>query len=445
MKIVRLEAENIKRLKAVSITPHGNVVEITGRNGQGKTSVLDAIWWALAGVGNIQETPIRKGEQTARIRLDLGELQVTRTFRATKEGEYTTSIAVESEDGARYPSPQTMLDNLLGKLAFDPLAFARMDARKQVDLLKKFVPGIDFDAIDNANAGDYARRTEANRKAKELRAAAAAIRIDPAIELVEVDESALMQRLVDAGRINSEVAEEARQRREEDEEREQLRRKIEAARERFSLMVKAAADRPPAKRPIDVSSLVQEIEDAKATNEACALYRDREKLNRQADAADREVERLTACMAERNDQKVRAVAEAKLPVAGLGFGDGCVTVSGLPFSQASDAEQLRVSTALAMAGRGKLSVVRIRDGSLLDEDSLKMVAHMADQNDCQVWIERVDASGKVGFTVEDGAVRDTGEHLGAGEKLPLEETLIAMNPHKGNGGPKPRGKKGGAA
>ena len=38
MKIVRLTAENIKRLVAVEITPDGNVVQITGKNGAGKTS-----------------------------------------------------------------------------------------------------------------------------------------------------------------------------------------------------------------------------------------------------------------------------------------------------------------------------------------------------------------------------------------------------------------------
>lgn len=57
MKIVKLTAENIKRLKAVEITPTGALVEVTGKNGQGKSSVLDAIWWALAGAEHIQTVP----------------------------------------------------------------------------------------------------------------------------------------------------------------------------------------------------------------------------------------------------------------------------------------------------------------------------------------------------------------------------------------------------
>ena len=62
MKILKLTAENIKKLKVVEITPQGNVVQITGRNGSGKSSTLDAIWWALAGKEAIQGKPIREGE-----------------------------------------------------------------------------------------------------------------------------------------------------------------------------------------------------------------------------------------------------------------------------------------------------------------------------------------------------------------------------------------------
>ena len=58
MKIVSLQAENIKKLVAVEIKPDGNMVQITGKNGHGKTSVLDAIWWALAGLSNVQAVPI---------------------------------------------------------------------------------------------------------------------------------------------------------------------------------------------------------------------------------------------------------------------------------------------------------------------------------------------------------------------------------------------------
>ena len=80
MKIISLEAENYKRLKAIEITPDGNTVVIAGRNAQGKTSVLDAIWAALGGrEGNKASKPIREGAETAKVRVDLGDIVVTRT------------------------------------------------------------------------------------------------------------------------------------------------------------------------------------------------------------------------------------------------------------------------------------------------------------------------------------------------------------------------------
>ncbi len=171
MKIIELHAENVKRLKAVQIRPTGHLVEIAGRNGQGKSSVLDCIWWALAGGDTIQRSPIRKGESEAVIRLDLGDIKVRRTFKRKGDGdEFTTSLIVENGEGARYSSPQKMLDALVDHLSFDPLAFTRMKARDQFDALRAFVPGIDFDAIERANKADFDARTVKNREVASLTA-----------------------------------------------------------------------------------------------------------------------------------------------------------------------------------------------------------------------------------------------------------------------------------
>jgi hypothetical protein len=165
MKILSLQAENIKRLRAVEISPDGNLVEITGENGQGKTSVLDAIWWALAGSKPIQAAPIRKGAESGHITLNLGEMVVRRSFRLKDGGEYTTSLSVESADGARYQKPQDILNGLLDSLTFDPLHFARMQAREQFDALRKFVPGFDFEGKARRRRLDpHSRRLPADRR-----------------------------------------------------------------------------------------------------------------------------------------------------------------------------------------------------------------------------------------------------------------------------------------
>jgi hypothetical protein len=105
--------------------------------------------------------PIRKGENSGRIRLNLGELVVTRRF--TESG---STLVVENADGARFPSPQKMLDDLIGELSFDPLAFSRMDGRQQYEELKRIAKiDLDMDALERASATDYESRTRMNRMA----------------------------------------------------------------------------------------------------------------------------------------------------------------------------------------------------------------------------------------------------------------------------------------
>jgi predicted ATP-dependent endonuclease of OLD family len=409
MKIVSLAAENFKRLIAVEITPTGNMVQITGKNGSGKTSLLDALWVALAGAGVAQPVPIRTGEKSARIRLDLGEIIVTRTFKKTEGGAVTTAITVENADGARFPSPQRMLDDLLGSLSFDPLAFARMAPREQFNELRRFVPGVDFDAIEAQNKADYATRTDVNRRWKQAETRAAAITVPP-VTGEPLDEAALVDELQRAGEQNAAIAravaaKEASQRAEaqyltEADHLEQKARELRAA-----AKVEAAKPIPAAGVPVDVSAIRARIEKAHEAAGHRAKLDERERLRAEADALEAESAALSLAMEQREEAKQAAVAAAKMPVPGLGLADGAVTLDGVPFEQASDAEKLKVSVALAMASNPKLRVVRVRDGSLLDADSLQLLGEMADTFDMQCWVESVSNGEKVGFVIENGELK----------------------------------------
>jgi energy-coupling factor transporter ATP-binding protein EcfA2 len=423
MKIVKLQAENVKKLVAVEIAPTGNLVQITGKNGAGKTSVLDAIWWALAGASHIQAVPIRKGAKEARIRLDLGELKVTRTFRAKEDGGATTAIYVENADGARFPSPQSMLDELLGQLTFDPLAFSRMKPREQFDALRKFVPGVDFEAIENAHRGDFQRRTELNGLAKRARAAASLIVYPDTTPDVPVDVSALAGELEEAGKHNAEI-ENRKARRDEAVRQIEANRALAATRHEEAMRMRQQADQidqeasrhsdaalqlqarldhaEPLPDPIDTVILRGKIDGAKTVNDLVAQKKRRAELEQEALGHEAAAEQLSNRMAERQAQKEASIAAAAIPVQGISFGEGQVLLDGQPFEQASDAQQLQASVAIAMAENPKLRVIRIRDGSLLDSSAMELLAKLADERDMQVWIERVDDSGKIGFVIEDG-------------------------------------------
>jgi hypothetical protein len=124
-----------------------------------------------------------------------------------------------------------------------------------------------------------------------------------------------------------------------------------------------------------------------------------------AETLEAQSDALTKAREDREAAKRAAIAAAKLPVDGISFGDGEILLDGVPFDQASDAEQLRASIAIAMASNPKLRVIRVRDGSLLDADALKLLAEMADERDYQCWVERVSSDGKVGFVLEDGRLK----------------------------------------
>ncbi len=418
MKIVQLEAENVKRLRAVTIRPDGNLVEITGRNGQGKSSVLDAIWWALSGTTHIQAVPIRKGENEALIRLDLGDIKVTRTFKKREDGSAGTNLIVESTDGARYPSPQRMLDSLLGALSFDPLAFTRMDGKAQLQAMRRFVPGVDFEAIEAANKVDFDKRTDVNRQAKQLRAQAAGIAV-PLLPADRIDDTKLVAELEQAGEHNA-MIERRRANREavaadvkrSEAEAAKVRADIEALNDRLREVERNAAQKreqlanaEALPDPINTTELREQIEVARRLNVGFDARDRREAIEREATEAEAKSAALTDAIAKRKEEMQAAVAKAEMPVPGLTFGADEILLGGVPFEQASSAEQLRTSVAIAMAANPKLRVIRVQDGSLLDEEAMRILAEMAAEADYQVWIEVVQSGRSAAIVIEDGSVR----------------------------------------
>ena len=474
MKIIRFEAEHVKKIQAVQITPTGHVVEIAGKNGAGKTSILDSIWWALAGTRSHQPEPIHRDHTKARIKLDLGELIVEREFKrlpaapGKQDERCTTRILVTTKDGAVVSSPQTMLDQLLGSLSFDPLAFARKSEPEQYRTIQE-VCGINLHDSDRQDAADFTERRMLNRASKARRDAADQIDV-PTERPMRIDVAALnkeRQRRVDlnvkrAGiikgreycerqivaaerdstRLDQSVKviwkdlarHETKLTEDVDRVRAEAKRQIEAltsasidATDRLVLQrkqheadirsgvenAKAAQAElqalPATPLPETFADIDEQTERAEAVNAArneAERQEDlKDRLTDEASAAEAESRRLTEAMASRKRDATAAVEKAALPIPGLSLDKGQVTLNDLPFAQASDADQLRASCAIAMRGDQQLKVIRVRDGSLLDEDSMQILADMAKDADYQVWVERVTQSGQVGIVIEDGRVK----------------------------------------
>lgn len=407
MKIIELQAENVKRLKAVDITPDGTLQVIGGRNAQGKSSVLDAVWLALGGGKAAKETtlPIRDGEQKASVRLDLGELIVTRSW--TVKG---TTLKVESKDGAQYKSPQALLDGLVGSLSFDPLAFTRLSAKDQKDALLDLVQlDIDLDALDEQAKATFANRTRIGQEAKAF----GVVTVDESLPEVEQSAGDLITRIraMEAqnnkivGAQNAARAAETAMNDADDivseleQDLEDARRDLEAAKDTYNRLFAEAAKMGNVEDSIPLEAQLATVEETngkiRANNTARRNAAMKAELSAQYEAATQELKRLDKVKAD-------ALAKATFPVDGLGFDDTGVTYRGVPFSQASSAEQIRVSLAMGMALNPKLRVLMIKDGSLLDADSMEAIRAQVAEKDYQLLVERVGDADEGAVIIEDG-------------------------------------------
>lgn len=412
MHIIRLEAENVKTLRAVAIEPDGAVVQITGANGSGKSSVLDAMYYALAGKGALPSQPVREGEDQARIMLDLGELIVTRRISA----DGTTSLSVMTPDGAKFGSPQSMLDAMLGALTFDPLAFSRMKAKEQRDEIARLAGLTEMlDTLAGMDRADFDARTDVNRDLKQAEARLAALPVVPACEPVDVSATLAEIR---AAREENRVAEALAGRREHLQgEASAARRIAEHKRDQANKLL-AEADAFDAQAAtldasaavimvpelLDLTPLEHRLEQAESLNAQHRAHQDRALAEQAVAELRAQSEAYTASLKAREAERAAVIAAADMPVPGLGLSADGVTLNGHPLDQASSAEQLRLATAIAMARDTKLRVLRIKDGSLLDAQSLAVIGEMAETHNWQVWLEVVDTSGQVGIVMRDGAV-----------------------------------------
>jgi energy-coupling factor transporter ATP-binding protein EcfA2 len=425
VKILGIRAENVKRLQLVELKldPDGHVVIIRGANGQGKTSLIDAVMYALGGKEVHPEKVIRRGADKASVVLDLGELVVERRWTSDEESH----LVVRSAAGGKYPSPQTMLDKLFDSLSFDPLAFMRMPKKEREEVLRAQV-GLDFGGIDAKRKEHFEDRTAVNRDIKALESRLAVLPEAPAAlpEIGSLEDLLAEQEMLQAAQKDNDqvrrdhqvaldkAARAAAVRREAAEIVAEAERRLAQAKEQLE---RRDAELQAANAEVDaIGATVRQLVDpdlsgvrdrirmVQSFTAQAAKFAERNVLQKQLAEKSAASEALTQAIANLDAEKERLLAETKFPVVGLSFNlNGSVTFKGLPLEQASGAEQLRLSVAIGIALNPRLRVLLLRDASLLDAASLQLVHDMAAEADMQVLMEVVGAEGP-GIVIEDGRV-----------------------------------------
>lgn len=403
MKIIRLKAENIKRIKAVEIKTDGtNFIEITGKNAQGKSSIMDSIAYALGGKSLIPDRPIRDGEHYGMIEIDIAEFTVRRLFNS--DG---STIKITNKDGFTRTAPQQFLDSIIGTLSFDPVSFTHMEPKKRVEMFKKLA-GINTDALDEEYKKLYQERYESGAKLKHIESYYSTLQ-NYAQEVELPDLSQVYKDRDIATKHNNDILNLQK-------EEEQLNTKIRLLVEQVNKLV---AEKDIASQriqdiqielavnpPIDISLFDETINNIQPLIIAKQKHQEYAHATKQLEQQKAEHANIQTKI-DANLQKHKEVLQAaNLPVKGLEIHAEQLYYNNIPFEQLSQAERLKVAMAMAIAEKPELRIVRIMDGALLDHDSMGVLKAMAEQNDFQVWIETVSDEKTEGnaLYIQDGEI-----------------------------------------
>ncbi len=469
-RIIEFRARNTKAIRAVDIyAGNRNVIVLTGKNRQGKTSILDAIWMALGGKKYIPDIPIRQGEKRAEIFLDLGEFSVTRKIQEGV-GEY---LQVKGRDGESMPSPQKFLNSRLAGLAHNPLEFLDLKPCDQVKALQKMLnikldrPAIEQIAgallvrsikgddpmllIDNVIKALFEERSDVNREIKRLSGVIESIKIPWEMANIKpISAAELMSERMTLENVKQQNDEIRRQVQkmtadlenihekilQRDAEIEILEKKLIALKQSRTALVETMstlqnqyfeiADRADNLVDPDFTDIDRRISEIDRYNEQAnqiaglktAMQRSRE--DHEKSSAD--TERLSGQIGALNAYKLRLIGQTPLPYPGLGFENGGITYAGIPLDQASSREQIEISCAICLAQHPKIGVLTIDRGwSELDESGKTVLRDCALQAGAQIWVTQVmEEPCQVGFHIVAG-------ELAAVDGVPLAEDLEKDN------------------
>jgi len=389
VKIHRLSVSNFMAVEAVEIEFDKGVAIVSGPNGAGKSCVINSLSTLFMGKKATPSNAVKSGTKEALISAacsssELGDFVVTKKIKESGN-EYLT---ITTKIGAKYTSPQKLLDGFLDVLSFDPLAFSEMRPPQQRALLiKHFVDGIDLDALAEERKSYYSERTLLN---KQMATERERLNIMPKPEEVEeVEEVDIQETLasLEAKRKNNRYRECQIQEMASlqsdintfDKERkrleEELKTLIESRKEATQswLNVKSSLTEEE-----DVTDEEEKLSNAQAINRKAAEIRGQikahmkqaevvEKLEKQRDFWSTSIEGVDL-------RKEQALKRSTIPVEGLTVTDDGVLYNGLPFEQECESGRIIIGVKIAAAINPTLKLIRIERGSALDSSNLKKLS-----------------------------------------------------------------------
>lgn len=430
VKISALELENVKRVRALTLEPTADgLTVIGGRNGQGKTSVLDAIAWALGGNRKRPDRPTRDGSATpAQLRVELSNGIVVE--RKGKNG----ALTVTDPEGRR--AGQALLDSFVEELAIDLPRFMAMSDREKADELLHVVGiGEELDRLDRELERSRAQRLAKGqeKRAKAKVAEEAAWYPDAPSEPLSAADLLAEQQAAQATNMENERLRATAERAERDHERavsalSEAERALAEATERAEAArraAKSASEAARAAREIadacvdaDTADLDGRIAEVDRVNEMVRANRERSRLQAEAEAAEAEYQSLNEECEGLQRERVALLEGADMPLLGLSVEDGRLMYDGAAWGEMSGSEQLRVATAIVRRVKPECGFVLVDKLEQMDPQTLAEFGAWAESQGLQVIGTRVATDETCTVIIEDG--RAVSQEEGAEGNAPAE-------------------------
>lgn len=414
VKIAALEAENVKRIKAVALTPSPTGLTIVGgNNNQGKTSVLDALAWALGGEKFRPTAAVRDGA------LAPPHLKVILSNGVVVERKgKNSSLTVTDPTGQR--SGQQLLNAFVEPLALDLPRFMQASDKDKADTLLNIIGvGDALTGLDREIKALYDRRTVIGQIGAQKRHAAEELTEYPdapsepvsAIELIQQQQEILLHN-ADNQRKRMKLAQLEEQEKQLGRRVQELSQELEMVEHQLTAVQQDVQDATKTVAQLQDEStaeLEQSIRNVEEINRQVSANLAKSKAQDEAERYAQEYTALTEQIKAKRTARMDLLNGADLPLTGLGVEDGSLTYNGKHWQDMSGSDQLRVATAIVRRLNPDCGFVLLDKLEQMDLATLAEFGSWLQAEGLQAIATRVSTGGECQILIEDGRVKDAEE------------------------------------
>ena len=417
VKITALEAENVKRIKAVALTPAPTGLTLVGgNNNQGKTSVLDALAWALGGEKFRPNAAQRDGAVApAHLRVTLSNGVVVE-----RKGK-NSSLTVTDPTGRR--SGQQLLNAFVEPLALDLPRFMEASDKEKADILLRIIGiGNELHLRDMEIKSIYDKRTFTGQLAQQKKHFADELISYPDAPEQPLSVSDLIRRQQDILARNGENQRLRQQAQELARQEQQCLDELKRTRERIAELEKLREEldtkhtklfnqRKNAEKTVDqlqdesTAELEASIQSIEETNRKVRANLEKARAEDEAAKYASDYDKLTDALEQKRKERLALLNGADLPLPELSVEDGALTYKGKRWRDMSGSDQLRVAAAIVRRLNPDCGFVLLDKLEQMDMTTLEEFGHWLEAEGLQAIATRVSTGSECQIIIEDGMVK----------------------------------------